>query len=55
MNDYDQDARRPSPRTPRTIANSRRILDSAWGAIAASGLILLVTALAALAGSTTMP
>jgi hypothetical protein len=55
MNEFDRGPRRPTQPSPRAITRSRRILDSAWAAIAAVGLIMLVTALAALAGSSTTP
>jgi hypothetical protein len=55
MNELDQGPRRPTRPGPRVTARSRRVLESAWAAIGAVGLIMLVTALAALAGSTTTP
>lgn len=51
-------AERPDSTRPRVAARVRepnhRFLDSGWAALVASAVILLTTALAALAGSATM-
>jgi hypothetical protein len=53
MNDLDQRSRRPTRRNMRATVTTRRFLETAWAAIAVAGLIMLVTALAALAGGAT--
>jgi len=55
MNGLDQRPRPQTRRGARATVTTRRFLETAWAAIAVAGLIMLVTALAALAGSATAP